>query len=173
MIKSRNSMHQPIKFLVVLFCLGLFHVSLRAQKNPQNLISGNFKDLSIQDFTKELEQQTTYYFYYDISLFDSIRFTLTVDRETLSTILNRAFSKTEFTWSIGPHNEVFLTKGTFVQTNLTAVISDTVKKKRPAYVELTDTKNQNDAIQNAKLENKLYQIGLNSANNGQPNALVS
>jgi TonB dependent receptor/CarboxypepD_reg-like domain/TonB-dependent Receptor Plug Domain len=166
-------MLQPIKFLVVLFCLGLFHPSLHAQKNPQNLISGDFKDLSIQDFTKELEQQSTYYFYFDISLFDSIRFTLTADREPLAVVMDRAFSKTEFTWSIGPHNEVFLTKGTFVQTNLTAVSLDSVKKKRPVYVEMNDEKNQNASIQNAKLENKLYQIGLNAANNGQPNALIS
>ena len=49
---------------------------LRAQKDPQNLISGTFNDLTIQEFTEEIEQQTNYYFYYDISLFDSLELTI-------------------------------------------------------------------------------------------------
>src|SRR3984885_16261976 len=117
MIKSRNRMRSSKYFLTVLFWLALCLSSLYAQKNPQNLISGNFKELTIQDFAKQLEQQTTYFFYYDISLFDSIRFTLSADREPLSSVMDRAFSKTDFTWSVGRHNEVFLTRGNFVQTN--------------------------------------------------------
>ena len=166
-------MHSLKYFLSGLFWLAICLPSLHAQKNPQNLISGDFKDLTIQDFTKQLEQQTTYFFYYDISLFDSMRFTLSADHEPLSIVMDRAFSKTDFTWSVGRHDEVFLTRGTFVQTNLTATTVDTAKRKRPVYVEVNETKDQNAAIQNAKLENKLYQIGTNAANNGQANALVS
>jgi hypothetical protein len=160
-------------FLAGLFWLAVCLPSLHAQKNPQNLIKGEFNELSIQDFTKQLEQQTNYFFYYDINLFDSIRFTLKADREPLSIVLDRAFSKTDFTWSVGRHNEVFLTRGNFVQTNLMAATVDSAKKKRPVYVEVNETKDQNASIQNAKLENKLYLIGTNTANNGQPNALVS
>ncbi|MEO6962325.1 MAG: hypothetical protein ABIY90_10170, partial [Puia sp.] len=44
-----------------------------AQRNPQNLITGNFHDLNIEQFAEELESQTSYYFYYDISVFDSLK----------------------------------------------------------------------------------------------------
>jgi TonB dependent receptor/CarboxypepD_reg-like domain/TonB-dependent Receptor Plug Domain len=161
-----------ISFLVLLCLLG-FDQATHAQKNPQNLISGNFDSLSIQDFTKELEQQTSYYFYYDVHLFDSVFFTLKVDRESLSAVMDRAFAKSDFNFAIGPNNEVFLTKGVQVQTNLTAISFDSVKKKHPAYVEPVAGNNESVSIQNARLENKLYQIGVNAANNGQPNALVS
>ncbi len=160
-------------FPACLFWLVICLPALHAQKNPQNLISGEFKDLTIQDFTKQVEQQTAYFFYYDISLFDSIRFTLSADHEPLSIVMDRAFSKTDFTWSVGRNNEVFLTRGTFVRTNLTAITVDSTKTKRPLSVEINETTNQNASIENAKLENKLYQIGTNAANNGQPNALVS
>ena len=100
-------------FLAGLFWLAVCLPSLHAQKNPQNLISGDFKNLTIKEFTKQLEQQTIYFFYYDIRLFDSLRFTLSADREPLSIVMDRAFSKTDFTWSVGRHDEVFLTLGTY------------------------------------------------------------
>src|ERR1700749_4569842 len=150
MIKSLNRMCSLKHFLTGLFCMVICLPSSHAQKNPQNLITGDFKDLTIQDFTKQLEQQTTYFFYYDISLFDSLRFTLNADREPLSIVMDRAFSKTDFTWSVGLHDEVFLTKGAYIQTNLTAAIADTAKKKRPVYIEVNETKDQDAAIQNAK-----------------------
>ncbi len=83
-------------FLAGLFWLAVCLPSLYAQKNPQNLISGEFRDLTIQDFTKQLEQQTTYFFYYDISLFDSIRFTLKADREPLSIVIGQGFFQNRF-----------------------------------------------------------------------------
>src|SRR5450432_7221 len=163
-----------IGFLLLMFSMGFFCPELHAQKNPLNLISGTFHDLTIQEFTEEIEQQTNYFFYYDITLFDSLRITMTVNKEPLSAVLDQAFEKTDFNYSIGPHNEVYLTKVSIVQTNLTASPADTLKGKRrghPAYVD--DGVNQNSHLQAATLENKLYQIGVNSANNGQPAALIS
>src|SRR5450631_90444 len=163
-----------IGFLLLMFSMGFFCPELHAQKNPLNLISGTFHDLTIQEFTEEIEQQTNYFFYYDITLFDSLRITMTVNKEPLSAVLDQAFEKTDFNYSIGPHNEVYLTKVSIVQTNLTASPADTLKGKRrghPAYVD--DGVNQNSHLQAATLENKLYQIGVNAGNNGQPNALIS
>ncbi|HEY4936225.1 MAG TPA: carboxypeptidase-like regulatory domain-containing protein, partial [Puia sp.] len=163
-----------VKLLLLVVCLGCFNQKLHAQKNAQNTISGDFKDLTIRDFTKELEQQTNYFFYYEASSFDSIRFTLSADREPLSSVLDRAFANTAFNYSIDRHNEVFLTKGILILTNLNDSPVDSTKGKRsPYYANVDDGKNFNVSIQNAKLENKLYQIGINSAGNGQPNALIS
>ncbi len=81
-----------------------------------------------------------------MSLFDSIRITLSADREPLSAVMDRAFSKTDFMWSVGLHDEVFLDQERFVDTNLTATTVDTAKKKRPVDVEVTETQDQNAAI---------------------------
>jgi hypothetical protein len=156
------------------FCLTYFSLVLHAQKNPQNLITGTFHDQTIREFVEEVESQTNYFFYYDISLFDSLRINLTANRDPLSFVMDLVFAKTDFKYSIGPHNEVFLTKGSFVQTNLNAPAADTGKGKRRVYVTVADDgQNPNSHLQVAALENKLYQIGVNSANNGQSTALIS
>ena len=160
--------------LLCFFPLIFLSQQLHAQKNQQNLITGTFHDQTIQEFTEEVERQTNYFFYYDISLFDSLHINLTANRDPLSYVMDQAFAKTDFKYSIGPHNEVFLTRGSFVQTNLTATAPDTAKGKRRVYVTVTeDGQNANQHLQVAALENKLYQIGVNSANNGQSTALIS
>ena len=156
-------------FLTAFFC-----PRLRAQKNPQNLISGTFHDQTIKEFTEEIESQTSYYFYFDISLFDSLRINLVANKDPLSVVMEQAFAKTDFKYSIGPHNEVFLTKGALVQTNLTALPADTGREKRKGFIAGQDeTQTAATKLQTATLENKLYQIGVNSANNGQSTALIS
>ena len=163
-----------IRILVFIMSTVFLCHDLQAQKNGQNLITGDLHDLNIREFTEQIEQQTDYYFYYDSSLFDSLRITISVSREPLSSVLEKAFVKTDFNYSISPDNKVFLTSGMVVQTNLIAPSDDTLKKK-PAgsRVAIDGTYIQNSNIQTATLENKLYQIGTNTANNGQPNALIS
>jgi hypothetical protein len=173
MTKLQNSMNYA-RLLLIVFSLGLFNLQIHAQKNAQNLITGDFKNLSIREFTGQLEQQTNYFFYYDSASFDSIRFSISVDREPLSRVLDQVFANTDFNYSIGLHSEVFLTKGVLVQTSLEATSNDSARKKQPDYNGYEDDeKNQSTTTQYAKLENKLYQIGLSTANNGQPNALIS
>jgi TonB dependent receptor/CarboxypepD_reg-like domain/TonB-dependent Receptor Plug Domain len=157
---------------VILLCLCLDSLG---QKNPQNLISGNYRGVSIEEFVQDLESQTNYFFYYDVSKFDSFRVTVLAIREPLSIVLDRAFSKTGFYYSIDPHQQVFLTKDAVVQTNLTTEFVDSSKTKHMANG-LTDEdygEGQGRQVKKATIENKLFQIGENSANNGQANAFVS
>ncbi len=151
-----------------------FYRDLFAQVVPKNLISGNYHELTIAEFTRDIERQTDYYFYYNIAEFDSLRITLSADRETLPSVLERAFLKTDFNFSIGPGNEVFLTRSVAIQMSLDFSIKDTLKKSRPAvYSGAENTRGQLHDIQNAALENKLYRIGADAAGNGQPNAMIS
>ncbi len=167
-------MEKLFKLFLLIICLGLFNQNLHAQKNVQNTVTGIFKDLPIREFIEVLKQQTNFIFYYDPSLYDSIRFTLTVDREPITAVLDRAFENTSFKYSIDSHNQIFLTKGVVIQTNLADFSFDSAKmKSRAFYTEINDSKNDNASLQNAKLENKIYQIGIYSVNNGQSNALVS
>jgi TonB dependent receptor/CarboxypepD_reg-like domain/TonB-dependent Receptor Plug Domain len=160
-------------FLMLVSCLVWFCPGVQAQKNPQDLITGNFHDLTIREFVEEIEKQTNYFFYYDDTdtLFDSLRVSLSVNKESLSTLLDQAFAGTDFKYSITSHNEVFLTKFSTVQTNFNIQPGDSVKVKR-RYTDEPD-KSRSLNVQYATLENKLYQIGVNASNNGQPNALLS
>jgi CarboxypepD_reg-like domain/TonB-dependent Receptor Plug Domain len=162
------------KIIFLIFCFGYFHQVAFAQNKAQNIISGDFKSLSITDFVHELKEQTNYIFYYDPSQFDSTLFTLSADREPLTTVLNRAFQNTSFKYSIDVHNQVFLTRDVVIQTNLNESAVDSVKgKNHNVYIDPDAGKNNNPSLQYAKLENKLYEIGVSSANNSQANALIS
>src|SRR5450432_1716692 len=173
MTRQRNNMKQLIRLLLPVIWLGLFGPELHAQKKDQNLISGSFHDLTIREFKKEVEQQTNYTVYYDPVFFDSLRISLTADHEPLNTLLDKAFASTDFTYSIGPHSEVFLTKQEMVQTSLAASVDSVKDKHLKNNVREDGGKNFNEPVQSAMLENKLYQIGLNAGNNGQPNAVIS
>lgn len=167
-------MKSILSLVLLIVAMSFFSPDLHAQKNAQNLISGTFHDQTISEFTGEIESQTDYFFYFDISLFDSLRINVVANKDPLSIVLDQAFAKTDFKYSIGPHNEVFLTKGVFVQTNLTALVADTGKGKHREVTEGVDeTLSVAGHLQTATLENKLYQIGVNSANNGQSTALIS
>ncbi len=159
--------------ILLFLSLGFLSPALHAQKNAQNLISATFHDAPIQEFVEEIEAQTDYFFYYDISLFDSLRFNFTVNKEPLSAVMDRAFANTSFNYAIGPHDEVFLTKEALIQTNLTATLDSLKGKHRAYHVEVEEDQNQNAKFKIAALENKLFQIGANSANNGSANALIS
>jgi hypothetical protein len=159
--------------LLLFIFLGSFSPELKAQKNAQNLITVTLHDAPIQELVEEIESQTGYFFYYDISLFDSLKFNFSANREPLSAVLNLAFANTKYNYAIGPHDEVFLTKEALIQTNLLATLDSLKDKHRAYHVEIEDDQNQNTKTQIAALENKLYQIGINSANNGSPNALIT
>ncbi len=169
-------MKYRILFLLLIF-LAVCRPDASAQKNPQNLVSGNFKQLTIGEFVQEVESQTSYYFYYDITKFDSLRITLSVSREPLVKVLELAFGKTDFNYAIDRHLRVFLTRGVTVQTNFSANLADSEKELRPDLRENTDQKDfeesRNNHLERAILENKLYQIGENSGNNGQPSAIIA
>ena len=85
----------------------------------------------------------------------------------------KAFGGTDFNYAVGPSDEVFLTKGVSIQTNLLVTVDTTKKNRRADRVEIEEDQSQASKIQIAALENKLYQIGVNSANNGSPNALIT
>ncbi len=149
------------------FCSGI-----QGQKNAQNLITATFHEAGIREMTEEIESQTDYFFYYDITIFDTLRVTFSVSKESLTAVLDKAFANTSLVYSIGPHNEVYLTKETSIQTNLEINPQTTGKGKRSVYLSDDDI-NANAGSQKATMEIKLYQIGTNSSNNGQANALIS
>jgi len=161
-------------FVNLIVCLGFLCPQSQAQEHKHNLISGNFEHLTIREFTGELEKQTGYYFYYDSATFDSLRITLTAHNESLDSVLSRAFQNTDFNYSVGLDNEVYLTRFTIIDTTLEPLAIDSIQKKRNKNTRGVGIGvSQAEYIQIAALENKLYQIGINAPKNGLPNALLS
>lgn len=166
---KRNS----VLLLLALVFQIVFCLSAVAQKNSQNLITGNYTDMSVGEFTKAIEKQTDYFFYYDESQFDSFRISININQESLGTVLETVFAKTDYFFSIDREDHVFLTSKVSIRTNLTTSSADSSNKRKFANAVASETDNPGKPVQIATLENKLYQIGDNNANNGQPTALVS
>ena len=57
--------------LAVLF--SLFYTGLAAQEKTDTLVTGDFKEMKIEQFVRELEAQTGFHFYYISNQFDSLK----------------------------------------------------------------------------------------------------
>ena len=169
-------MKYRILFLLLII-LAAFCPRVSAQKDPQNLISGTFRHLTIDQFVQELESRTNYYFYYDTTQFDSLLITISVNHEPLSEVLEQAFDKTDYHYAIDRHQQVFLTRGMTVQTNFTGDSPDSIGSGHHDLSKNAVEKDYEETgsghLERAILENKLYQIGENSANNGQSGAIIA
>ena len=105
------------KASILFICLLITVWHVAAQVKPLS-ISVDFKDVSIQDFVKEIESKANYHFYYNPAEFDSVRVTLSAKNESVSSILRLAFRNTGFSYTIDPNNNVFLTKGVEILASL-------------------------------------------------------
>lgn len=152
-------------FLYLFFSAGLLFVfasNTTAQSNTYPRVTGEFNNISIDNFLQALEKQTGYHFYYDTLQFDSAKVNLSVKDQVLSEVLELAFKNTGLGYTIDKQKNIFISKGLLVQTTLPASFFDSGKSTK-------DSSTQNNAatlpdeteekIQVATQDNKLYVIG--------------
>jgi hypothetical protein len=157
--------------LVILF----FYSCLSAQGKNDPLITGDFKELKIEQFIRELDAQTGFHFYYDQQQFDSLQINFSVKDQPLQKVLELAFANTGFHFSIDQHNNVFLLKDKMIRTDLPAGFFEKIKSVNDsagnhiADIELTD----NSKTVSASLENKLYEIGTKGGGNKTGNSTLA
>ncbi|GAC1304035.1 MAG: hypothetical protein NVSMB24_10890 [Mucilaginibacter sp.] len=133
-----------------------------AQQSNVKLISGNFQQATIAQFISELESKSNFHFYYDPILFDSLRVTLQVNDKPVEAVLDMAFKNTDFHYAITPQQQVFLTKGRQIRTELApgfmqAAPGNAPVKQTTTVVDYTDERDKK--VPEATTENKLYEIG--------------
>jgi len=103
----------------ILLCFAfLFHSVLVSGQKTKDIVTADFKSATIDQFVQELETQTGFHFYYDVSQFDSLRIMLSVTEQPLSKVLELAFAGTDFFYSIDEKNRVFFSRGQPVRTAL-------------------------------------------------------
>lgn len=145
--------------LYLILLLIIFFKGLQAQNTP--LISVDFKQADIQQFTAELESKTGYHFYYDNLQFDSLRITLQVNQKPLITVLQQAFVNTKYHFAITASHEVFLTKDRELQTALAAgYYNGNVNETATQTVTDFTTIGAEKKVTEATTENKVYEIGI-------------
>jgi hypothetical protein len=131
-----------------------------AQDVNKKTISVNFQQATIEQFVTDLEAKTGYHFYYTPAQFDSLKVTLQLNDKPLEVVLNTAFQKTAYHYSIIEQN-VFLSKGRQVSTSLAPGFFNTQPANAPPTNAVTDyTVETQTKVPEATTENKIYEIGI-------------
>ena len=173
MTNSFINMKQAICLLVS--CILLFTgMDTFAQEPGDNLITGNFHEVTFNEFVQKVEAQTTFHFYYDVKEFDSISITIDVTKAHLSSVLDKIFSNTDWHYTIDKENHVFITKGFTLSAQLPYGFFNGKKDPNeliakdesvaPAYI-------NKKANQGISVESKLNDIGIKR--NGVPKGNVN
>ena len=93
-------------FFILFLCVMFFTQNNFAQE-LQNMFTGNFHEVTFNEFVQKVEAQTDYHFFYDASQFDSIIITISVTNAHLQSVLDKIFSNTNWHYFIDKENHVF------------------------------------------------------------------
>ena len=159
--------------LAVLF--SLFYTGLSAQEKTDTLVTGDFKEIKIEQFVRELETQTGFHFYYISNQFDSLQINLSVKEQPLKKVLELAFVNTSFHFSIDQRKNVFLIKDKTITPDLPAGFFEKTKNKNDTVannISDIDLTNDTKAV-SASMENKLYEIGIKGSETKTANATIA
>jgi hypothetical protein len=162
------------KICFIIFSLLAVFKMASAQENTTGKIDANFQQASIEQFTSDLNLKTGYTFYYDPAVFDSLKVTLNVTGKPVETILDMAFSNTNFHYTI-IKQQIFLTKGRALNPGLPKGFFNgkpTANEKQAAVVTTYADENE-QKVPNATIENKVYEIGIKTNNIKPGNATLA
>lgn len=137
-----------------------------AQKEKK-LITGSFEDMRVEQFLLELQKQTHCHFYYDTAQLDTLKINISVKNEPLEKVLEKALSGTENSFAIDDNNNVFITRGTIVKTELPEGYFDPGNPNRLRSNVALEEYQETEIKQKAILENKLYEVGDKNASVAQ------
>ena len=160
-------MMTPARRIPVIFA-GLMFLAAGAYGQGKELISGEFRHLTLEQFVQQMEKTTGYHFFYSLSKSDSIEVDIIVNEEPLDSVLGKIIRQTEFRYAVDDQNNVFITRKFRIETTMPPGF---FTQGRPAtdntdLDSLSEQRNQEDRKADklkSSLENKLFEIG-NRAN---------
>lgn len=159
------------KIYILIFCLLIFGRFAKAQ-DP--LLTINVQQATIEEFATTIEQKSSYHFYYDSAQFDSLRVTVNISNQTLPVVLATAFANTNFKFSI-VKQQVFITKGRELKPQLAQGLFNNI----PVAAAQQDNETiagydqKDEGVTEASTENKLYQVGVKTADSKSGNVTLS
>lgn len=98
-------------------CLFTVHFS-QGQNVPEKKVTIKLDSARFDQFVKQVETQTGYYFYYDPAKFDSLTLDLNVSNLSLREALDQVFKGSEFEYSIDSQKRIYITQGQRIITQL-------------------------------------------------------
>ncbi len=150
--------------------------NVQAQKNNIPDVSGEFRNVSAEKFLLQLEKQSGFHLYFDASQLDSITVDISVNKKSLIEVLKLAFNNTKLDIAYYEPNNIFISKGFVVQTELPKGFYGNNKISKNDYQQdssVVDYSNTGSPVLNATQPNKLYSIGEQSSSNNGDNGTIT
>ncbi len=148
-------------FGLFLFILTISNTAFAQQRN---LISGDFKNLTFTKFADAIESQTNYHFYYDALYTDSLTINLVVENKTIKKVLDEAFAGTNFHYAVDRFNNIFITHVREISTRLPTGLFGIDSSTTQGVSKFDYSAYEKRDLQSKLAENKVYIIGIKSAN---------
>ena len=151
---------------LILFCCRLY-----GQQDTAVLVSIKTDSAGIEKFVNEIEKQTGFRFFYDTARLDSVVITMDVQNQPLTKVLELAFAGNDVFYTIDESKHIFLTRGRPLNLLLPEGFFTGGKTNKPrsrqdtAFLVNASEPNDENTVQKAVLENKLYEIGDKSTPN--------
>ncbi|WP_460622662.1 carboxypeptidase-like regulatory domain-containing protein [Hymenobacter tenuis] len=101
--------------LLVFWCAGSF---CSYGQTPEPSVSGTFQGLSLEQFVRQLQAQTSYRFFFDSTAVRGVSVTMQVQAQPLSSVLRQALAPTGLHFAIDEEHNVFISARGVVSTNL-------------------------------------------------------
>jgi hypothetical protein len=156
------------------FCFLFFTQVAFSQQSSKKLISIKLQRASIDELVKDVEAQSSYHFFYDVSQFDSLKITLEVTDKTIDDVLTQAFNGTSYKYAITNKQQIFLTKGQEIITTLASGYFGKRTSISPGTgAAPVEYDNKTKPVQEATTENKLYEVGVKTNTIQSGNARLS
>lgn len=155
-----------MKGIRILICLVLSLMVMRdALAQTRGTVSGRFEGATFAEFALQMQQQSSYRFYYQDSDVAALNISLSFQKAHLRSVLDQILSGTPLSYSIDPQGDVFITKGYTLPVSLpdgffegkedTSLPAETsVQAGLPAFAE-----QRKPAPRVASVENRLYAVG--------------
>lgn len=145
--------------------LGLFLLCLLpfATMAQEQRITGNFSSVKFSSFVQQVEQSTSYRFYFDEKMLDSFVVNVSANNLTITELLQKAFQQSPYHFTISS-NKVYVTRQLPFQPALPDDFFDRGKTSKDSTVQtpVVAETNVKEKIR-APVENKLFEIGNRSA----------
>ena len=156
------------KVISVLLTVALFCIAFasHAQDNNNNFITGDFKQISFEEFVKKIELQSPYYFYYDATQTKGLVINISVSNAHLPSLLDKIFEHTDLKYFIDKQDHVFITQVYALSGELgNSLLTKSIDiRKRIAKTDTSDVGTSPGAEPEISsqfmADNKLYEIGI-------------
>ncbi|MCF0053065.1 TonB-dependent receptor [Dyadobacter chenwenxiniae] len=144
----------------ILFSVVLFSRGASAQATQEKKITMRLDSARFNDFVKQVESQTGYYFYYDASKFDSLTLDLDVKDLAIRDVLDQVFKGSEFEYSIDAQKRIYITQGQRIITQLVPGLFEPDLAGDNGSIAYSGPENDAKEKLLSTAESKLHEIGI-------------